>query len=265
MIEKMIKYWDANDVVELYNKFIQDKTFWTKYLSWNQWTKISIGKFYKANLNEFNFKKVSNKNGILDVDKLSKWSIALSKKYFKFVKSIYPKKYTIEEEKNIEFWFQGAVGEYFFIEIMPKNNIILEKGVGNPSKIITLTNVIPYAITGKSDYAIDFIAINQNNVPVTGQIKFWSSYSDKMIGWENIFGKLVAESQGGEERITDPAENNNLFVMWLGDELNNVSIPLQKQANYSQLSIIGRHTIIKSIGNNKSFVNIWNQSWLKLN
>ena len=85
-----------------------------------------------------------------------------------------------------------------------------------------------------------------------------------MIGWENVFGKLVAESQGGEERITDPDENNNLFVMWLGDELNNVSISLQKQENYSQLSVIGRHTITKSVGNNKSFVNIWNQSWANL-
>ena len=264
MITKSDKYWDASDVANLYTKFVNDTNFWTKYLSWNKWTPISIGKFYKANPAEFDFKKVSKKNGILDIDKLSKWSIALSKKYFKFVKSVYPKKYTLEEEQKIEFWFQGAVGEYFFIEIMPKNNILLEKGVGNPSKLVTLTNVTPYDRTGKNDYGIDFIAVNQDNIPVTGQIKFWSSHSDKMIGWENVFGKLVAESQGGKERITDPDENNNLFVMWLGDELNNVSISLQKQENYSQLSVIGRHTITKSVGNNKSFVNIWNQKWANL-
>ena len=264
MYTKPVNYWDASDVANLYAKFVNDTNFWTKYLSWNKWTQISIGKFYKANPAEFDFKKVSNKNGILDIDKLSKWSIALSKKYFKFVKSVYPKKYTPEEEQNIEFWFQGAVGEYFFIEIMPKNNILLEKGVGNPSKLVTLTNVTPYVITGKDDDGIDFIAVNQNNIPVTGQIKFWSSHSDKMIGWENVFAKLLAESQCDEERITDPSENNNLFVMWLGDELNNISIPLQKHKNYYQLSVIGRHTITKSVGNNKSFVNIWNQSWAKL-
>lgn len=264
MITKLTKYWDSNDVAELYTKFVKDTTFWTKYLSWSNWTKVSIGKFYKANPAEFDFKKVSNKKGFLDVNKLSKWSIETSKKYLKFVKSELPKKYTPEEEQKIEFWFQGAVGEYFFIEIMPKNNILLEKGDGNAAKLVTLTNVTPYSKTGKDDYGIDFIAVNQDNIPVTGQIKFWSSHSDKMIGWENVFGKLIAESQGGEERITDPAENNNIFVMWLGDELNNVSSTLRKQENYSQLSVIGRHTIKNSVGNNKSFVNIWNQSWANL-
>lgn len=264
MITKLTKYWDANDVANLYTTFVKDTNFWTKYLSWNKWTPISIGKFYKAYQAEFDFKKVSNKNGFLDIDKLSKWSIDTSKKYFNFVKSVYPNNYTTEERQKIEFWFQGAVGEYFFIEIMPKNNILLEKGVGNPSKLVTLTNVTPYDRTGKDDYGIDFIAVNQDNIPVTGQIKFWSSHSDKMIGWENVFGKLVAESQGGEERITDPDENNNLFVMWLGDELNNVSISLQKQENYAQLSVIGRHTITKSVGNNKSIEHIWKQKWENL-
>ena len=265
MFTKADQYFDYKDVAALYDKFTKDYTFWTKYLSWNKWTKISIGKFYKNNKSLFDYKKVSNKNGCLDVDKLSKWSITTAKAYFKFVKTIYPKKYTLEEEQDIEFWFQGAVGEYFFIEIMPKHNIILEKGNGNPAKIVSLTNVTPYAITDKSDYGIDFIAVNQDNKPVAGQIKFWSSQSSKMIGWENVFSKLSDEAQGREIRITDPTETNNLIVMWLGDEINSVSISLQKHSAYSQLSIIGRNTIKNSIGNDKSFVNIWNNSWDKLN
>jgi hypothetical protein len=262
------KIFESQDVVDLHNKFLNDKKFWLYYLSWGKKTTVSIGKFYNKNKNLFDWKMVSDKNQTLDIDKLSKWSIETSHKYAEFVKKSLPKLYNKknwneEIEMKIANWFQGAVGEYFFIEIMPKDNILMNVDESNVKKF-SLSNVTPYAVTSNDDYGIDFIAVNNDNEPVAGQIKFWFSHSTKIINWGDVFGKLVAEAQGDEIRITDPTKDNNLIVMWLGDEISNVSISLKKQKNYHQLSVIGANTIKMTNKDRKDLVNIWNQKWANL-
>ena len=143
---------------------------------------------------------------------------------------------------------------------MPKDNILMNVDESNVKKF-SLSNVTPYAVTSNDDYGIDFIAVNNDNEPVAGQIKFWFSHSTKIINWGDVFGKLVAEAQGDEIRITDPTKDNNWIVMWLGDEISNVSISLKKQKNFHQLSVIGANTIKMTNKDRKDLVNIWNQKW----
>ena len=261
------KIFESQDVVDLHNKFVNDKNFWTKYLSWNKNSTVSIGKFYNANKDLFDFAKVSKKN-VLDIDKLSKWSIETSHKYAEFVKKTLPKNYNKknwneEIEMKIANWFQGAVGEYFFIEIMPKDNMLLNIDESNVNKF-SLSNVTPYAITGEDDYGVDFIAVNNDNEPVAGQIKFWFSHSEKKIGFKEVFAKLGFQAQGDEIRITDPTKDHNLIVMWLGDEINGVTLPVKKHKNYHQLAVIGANTIKLTNKNRMDFINLWNNAFSKL-
>lgn len=258
-----IQYYEPKDIENEYQKYL-NTNFWLKYLSWNKRTQVYIGKFYNENKNLFDWSLVSNKDNVLDIDKLSKWSIVTSHKYAEFVKKTLSKLYTDENwndeiEMKIANWFQGAVGEYFFIEIMPKDNMLLN--VNNKIKKFSLSFVTPYAITENDDYGIDFLALNNDNEPVAGQIKFWFSHSSKIINWSDVFGKLVAESQGDEIRYTDPTKDNNLIVMWLGDEISNISLALKKQKNYHQLAVIGSNTIKNTNKNRKDLKTIWENKW----
>ena len=263
------KTFEAQDVIDLYNQYLNEKTFWLKYLSWERRTQVSIGKFYRKNKNLFDWKLVSNKENKLDIDKLSKWSITTSHIYAEFVRKTFSKRYNKknwneEIEMKIANWFQGAVGEYFFIVIMPKQNMLLNVDESKTKKF-SLEYVTPFAITKKEDYGIDFLAVNSDNEPVAGQIKFWFSHSDKMIDWRNVFSNMLAEAQSDDTRYTDPTKDNNLIVMWLGDEIKNVSISLKKQKNYHQLAVIGANTIKMTNKDRNDFVNLWKQGWEKLN
>lgn len=261
-----VPQFESQDIVELHNKFIANEmNFWCKYLSWKEYTKVSIGKFYKKYKNLFDWKNVSNKNSVLDIDKLSKWSIETSHVYADFVNKTLNKLYTKDNwneeiEMKIANWYQGAVGEYFFISIMPKYNLLLNVDETNAKKF-SLDFVTPYAITEKDDYGLDFIAINNKNEPVAGQIKFWFSHSTKIIDWNNVFSNLRSEAQGNEIRITDPTKDNNLIIMWLGNELNGVSIPLKKHEGYHQLAIIGANTIKNTFKDSPILENVWKEKW----
>lgn len=250
MITETVNYYEVNDVVNMHDKFINDKNEWTRYLSYNNVAKYSIGKFYKANIALFDYSNISKKNGKIDVIKLSKWSISLSKKYVEWYISNSKKTNISDEEKqNIAFWFQGAIGEWFFIKNFEGLTMIVMNSKTDKKKRIRLNKITPYYITNKKDYGIDFIAVNNDMNVVAGQIKFWNALSDKKIGYENVFAKLGNDAQGQLIRITNPKYDNNLVVMHLGDEDLSESLALKDLENYHQLILIGSKTITETLQN----------------
>ena len=73
------------DIKNEYQKYHLNTNFWLKYLSWNKRTQVYIGNFYNENKNLFDWSLVSNKDNVLDIDKLSKWSIVTSHKYAELI------------------------------------------------------------------------------------------------------------------------------------------------------------------------------------
>lgn len=271
MKTETISYWTTDEVEQYHDTFL--KKGWNLnnrcYLAWGQHSNLSIGKFFKSNSSAFDYKLVSNSNGEFSVDKLSKWSIETSEKYVDFVKqtkgSTWVKNFCTEElEQEIRFWFQGAIGEFFFIEIFPHDNIIMESADGGNKIQKTLSCVTPWFFTENEDYGIDFVAVDENNEVVSGQIKFWNAHGSRKIQWNGLFANMIAESQGKEIRLTDPTKQGNLIIMYLGNEMNDVSLSLKKHSQYKQLSLIGRSSINHTLNGRKSFSLIWNRKLKKL-
>lgn len=248
--------WTAETVKNRYNCF--NENGYGEYICYKEWPSVSIKKFRDENKELFNFDNVS-KNGILDIQKLNKYVHGeLSDEYVKFVLSIVKDNLTTEDTaENIKYWFVGVFGEIFFISMFLKQYTQFLVKVKNGKLVAhNFSYVIPYFVTGGTDYFGDFIAVNSDNHPIIGQIKFWNAYTNNKIGWDNICGKLCAADTIG---ITD-SKPDCKYVFWIGNEDKDITISNRKNPVDNQFVYVGRNSIRRNTDTDKSFINVWNDT-----
>lgn len=173
------------------------------------------------------------------------WIVKISDEYLKFAKT--KKKSLSEKElKKIRDFFIGALGEFFFVNVLKNCRVFaIDK-----TKYIFDNVSLTYNI---EDYGIDAccrLSFGNTTENAVIQIKFWNPFSDEKMTTE-IVEKAFA--QGILENFIDFSECTNdskpIVICWLGTK-DNVSTYLTKYSKLRKLAlIIDRTELQKNVDN----------------
>lgn len=165
---------------------------------------ISISRFNKEThlLSEF--------KGVDCVDDFYKKAKSLAKKYIKWVKD-YDNIYNDIEYHDMENFFIGGMGEFFFTCLLNEGRLLIEKN--GRIKVYDFDYVAPL-LPGEKDFGIDLTGVVDGRNCVM-QVKFWNPFSDEILTTD-ILQKAYAEGVLNEH--INPTEKENVVICWLGNE-----------------------------------------------
>lgn len=150
-----------------------------------------------------------------DIASLNSWVSNYCKSYAQFALNTRPS----VNIQDIEFWFRGAIGEWFIIDCFLSsygNSFLVRNPQTNKVSQETFNLATPTAYTGCEDYGVDLIGIDKNNKGIVGQVKFYNPWASTLqIDYETL---AKTNSQGVEELWIDPRQERSIYLFWLGNK-----------------------------------------------
>lgn len=234
----------TNKNKENFNWYSIEENFnntWLNRFIYNSKNSISIIDFEKEN-NVFQNMKICTdiKEFFNIIDKLSnlyaKWCIKQNTVY-------------IEKQIELQNFFKGAIGEYFFTFFLNhvKCMIIENYKTGN-SERFEFEYVYPRL--DMKDDGVDLIGnISYGNeyIPAVIQVKFWSIYNKAKITMD-IFQKAIAD--GIINDFINQSDNKNIVVCWLGNK-KDISTEITKNNKYMEHAVFIDKSILDNSINNQ--------------
>ena len=171
----------------------------------------TIGLWLNANPNILNVFKSINQ-----VNQLNTWVMNNAASYAQFASASNPS----AKQQDIEFWFRGAIGEWFIIDCFLStygNTFLVKDPQSNKFSQESFTLATPTAYTGVPDYGVDLVGIDKNNKGVVGQVKFYNPWANEptQINYETL---SKTDCQGLNELWIDPKQERSIYLFWLGDK-----------------------------------------------
>ncbi len=164
---------------------------------------------------------------------------------------------------NIENFFIGALGEYFFTYYLNDVKCVLIKDKNtNIYNRFDFYDVCPRLI-GEEDFGVDLTGIvsyKNKSYDCAFQVKFWNPYINNMFTNEIASGVFT---DAVTQHFINIDDTNNIFVCWLGDT-KNVSLYLQKNKSlYKYIQFIDMNVLNNTINNQMPI--FWNNFKIMLN
>lgn len=155
-------------------------------------------------------------SSINQVAQLNAWVMNYASGYAKFAAQSNPS----ASQQDIEFWFRGAIGEWFIIDCFLDtygNNFLVKDPQNNVVTQESFTLATPTAYTGVDDYGVDIVGIDKNNKGIVGQVKFYNPWANDptQINYETL---AKTDCQGLNELWIDPRQERSIYLFWLGDK-----------------------------------------------
>ena len=137
----------------------------------------------------------------------------LAVEYVAWVKSKKGNEYGRLDYEDMERFFQGAIGEYFFYRLFEDVKCVLTPDNGG---VITRYdfNFVSPTLRGEKDLGVDLYGI-ANDTPSVIQVKFWNPWTKYGISIKTIQG---AYAEGISNNIIDKDSKDNMFICFLGQE-----------------------------------------------
>lgn len=244
--------------IQKYNDFIANEyETWKSRFTWcgldgrtPKHTTTILKFFAETNILE-NIDKVTN------TTHLFQQLCALSERYTDWVSSK-GKTYKKKEYEDMKNFFIGAVGEFFFVELL---NEVRGLYVYNP-----FTNIfdrydfhyVSPTLSNTNDFGVDLTGV-ANDISCVFQIKFWNPFGKHSVGME-VFQK--ADSEGIRNNFIKQEENNNIFLCWLGGESCGERIIKENKVYKNKIVVIGKMSLDASINERNTI--FWNGLYDKL-
>lgn len=128
--------------------------------------------------------------------------------------------YTDDECKDLNNFFTGALGEFFFTVFMQNVKTLLIKNINtNKLERFDFDYVCP-RLVNEIDYGVDLTGmVSRNNswYNCAIQVKFWNPFTDNMITNTIVSG---VDSDACRNHFINPEDNYNIFICWLGTDKN---------------------------------------------
>ena len=153
---------------------------------------------------------------INQVNQLNSWICSHATDYANYAATSNPS----ASVQDIEFWFRGAIGEWFFIDCFLQaygNKFLVKIPNTNQVQQVSFTLAAPTIYTGCADYGVDIVGIDNNGKSVVGQVKFYNPWSNEptQINYETL---SKTDCQGMNEEWIDPKQEQSIYLFWLGDK-----------------------------------------------
>lgn len=153
---------------------------------------------------------------INQVNQLNTWICSYAKNYAQYAATSNPG----VSVKDIEFWFRGTIGEWFFIDCFLQeygNGFLVKLPNSNQVQQVAFKLATPTMYTGCADYGVDLLGIDNNGNGVVGQVKFYNPWSNEptQINYETL---SKTDCQGLNEEWIDPKQEKSIYLFWLGDK-----------------------------------------------
>jgi hypothetical protein len=170
-------------------------------------------------------------------------------KYVKWVKSKNDT-YTEEEYKNMENFFIGAFGEFFFMNILQTVKCINAVSLKEGKVIRYVFDYVAPRLKGELDYGVDLTGIvshgmDSNNCAI--QVKFWNPYNEGIEMTNKVVQSVHSDALCNNFINND--ETENIVICWLG---NTKQVSKYLKANkhlYKHIIFIDSDALDKSINN----------------
>lgn len=210
---------------------------------------ISIVNFAKDN----GFEKIDFD---ANVNSLKKSIDKLADKYINWVK-IKDSSYSEEEYLDMRNFFIGAIGEFFFENLLMNVKCINARNLSDNKIGRYIFDYVAPRLKGEYDYGVDLTGVlsyGMNSVNCAIQVKFWNPYNEGI----ELTNKMVqsVHSDAICNNFIDNKESNNIVICWLG---NTKQISKYLKANkslYRHIVFIDSDALDNSI-NNQNII-FWN-------
>ena len=198
--ENNFSYYERNSQLVWKNRFT-----WTGLYGTEKAWSISIEKFFKENSHIYdpNIKSSSD---------FQKWTFSIASRYVEWCSNNYEVSLSDDEKADLRNFFVGALGEYFFINILNefKKFVINKKWVSFNCSTPLLPSTPDFGIDGTCITSYD-----DKQVSAAIQVKFWHEYSSFKITMsiaQKAYGQAVLDG------IIEPTEYKNIVICWLGTD-----------------------------------------------
>ena len=202
---------------------------------------------FKFNSETDAFSKMNRVNNTEDLLNAVK---KMSVEYVNWVKSKKGNEYVKLEYEDMERFFQGAIGEYFFYKLFEDVKCVLSPDNGG---VITRYdfNFVSPTLCEEDDLGVDLYSI-VNDIPSVIQVKFWNPWTKHGISIKTI---QSAFAEGVSNNVIDKNEKGNVFICFLGQE-QSVYDKVRSTGYRNNVVAIGKTSLAYTIDNrNKIF---WN-------
>ena len=241
-----------------YNQFVANKyATWKSRFTWR-------GLFNNESKHSTNIIKFGKETGafealkdIENVHSFYKVVDNLAQHYIKWVQSKPDSMYDFTEYKDMENFFKGSIGEFFFVELLDNVKCVFSETNSGRYKRNDFNFVAP-RLKGEKDFGVDLTGVvNDKNCVI--QVKFWNPYSTEVLCTDVV---QKAHSDGIINGFINPTEKENIVICWLGNT-DKVSVQLKSyEALYKNIVFIDIKSLDASINNkNKIF---WNKLYEKM-
>lgn len=238
----------------------QNSNAWNTRFMWSTSKKTLV---HSSSISDF-FKTldvVSTFSGVGDTMDYYNRVIKLVEPYLDFIvrnaESSGEYSYSDKELEDARNFFIGAMGEYFFIEIvMNKGKIEFRTKVDNRTvnKIFYNATLAP-----NPDFGIDGVCQDEYGKNCVVQVKFWNPWDKNIKLTHDVAQAFVG--RGLLEKITDVDSDKNSILCWIGDDSKVSSWIKKDKLLDNKLLFIDRHVLKNSIPNGQDSM-FWKDTFM---
>lgn len=230
-------------VIEKYNTFVESKIeTWKARFTWRGLS----GKDpkYTTSLDKF-----FAETGVLSAIKHPKNSAelftfadSLASFYVDWVKGK-DIKYSNKEYEDMKDFCKGAIGEFFFVELLNEVRCVITLSDGQAIRYDF--HYVSPSLKGEKDFGVDLTGV-ANDVPVVFQVKLWNPFGKERVPVE-LFQKAAFE--GIYNGIINKDDDSNIFLCWLGIENKAYMSAKSNPALKNKVVVIGYDALNGTINN----------------
>ena len=236
---------DFNSIKKRFDDYTDNKSsVWKSHFTWNGLD----GNFPKNSISIVNFFKKTGEKVILkknSVNNLWKEIERLSKNYITWI--MQNNTYNDIEQTDLRDFFIGAMGEYFFYNLLTDlHTLVVKNQLSGKLNRVDFDKVMP-RLSDEKDMGVDFTcmsSINDTACPSVIQVKFWNPYINNQLIYSMVSNMFTDAMLNDYINMND---SHNIYVCWLGD-MDKVSKQLKSYPKlYNRIIFIDGKTLDDNI------------------